>query len=135
MHAGLAAIAEPRREQIVRLVWQHERTAGDIASHFPVTFGAVSQHLKVLQAAGLVDVRIDGRKRWYIVRREAFGPLAAALEQMWFGKLGELKRLAEDEQARIDRERSRAAARAAVRHVATRQHPPDTDNRHKRGHR
>lgn len=115
-HLGL--IAEPRREQIVKLVWLRERTAGDIAERLPVTFGAVSQHLKLLLEAGLVSVREDGRRRWYMARREAFGALADGLEQMWFGKLLELKRLAEEEQWRIDRE--------AISHHprVTRQHPP-----------
>ena len=134
VHPTFTAIAEPRREQILTLVWKRERTAGDIASHLPITFGAVSQHLKVLLAAGLVTVRSEGRKRWYMASRDALGPFAAALEQMWFGKLAELKRLAEEEQSRADRDR--AVKRAATGHAPARQHPPtSSDDRHKRDHR
>lgn len=115
---SLALIAEPRREQIVKLVWMTERTAGDIAERLPVTFGAVSQHLRVLLDAGLIDVRPDGRHRWYSANRAAFGAFADGLEQMWFGKLGELKRLAETEQRRLDREAKSGHPRAM------RQHPP-----------
>lgn len=128
MQPSLAAIAEPRREQILKLVWLQERTAGDIAGHMPVTFGAVSQHLKVLLAAGLVAVRRDGKKRWYIANRDALGALAPALEQMWFGKLGELKRLAEAAQASID-----AAAPATAHAHPPRQHPPSLRNTPRRG--
>ena len=47
----LAVLAEPRRQQILQLVWDEERAAGDIAANTDVTFGAVSQHLRVLRDA------------------------------------------------------------------------------------
>lgn len=98
MTAALALIAEPRRVDILRLVWSRERTAGDIASRMPVTFSAVSQHLKVLRDGGLVSVRADGRRRWYAARREALGPFAAALESMWSESLERLRVVAEEEE-------------------------------------
>jgi DNA-binding transcriptional ArsR family regulator len=100
---ALQVIAEPRRREILRLVWRRERAAGDIARAFDVTFGAVSQHLGLLHRAGLVRVRRDGRRRLYRADRRALGPLAEHLEAMWRGRLGQLKRLAEAE----ERERSR----------------------------
>ena len=103
MTPDIAFISQPTRRSILRLIWQTERTAGDIAESLPVTFGAVSQHLSALRKAGLVRLRRDGRVHWYVAEREAFGLFAPALEEMWFGKLGELKRLAEAEQGRIDR--------------------------------
>jgi DNA-binding transcriptional ArsR family regulator len=51
-----------------------------VAARFDVTFGAVSQHLRVLEDAGLVSVRRDGRRRLYQARREQLGPLRAVLE-------------------------------------------------------
>jgi DNA-binding transcriptional ArsR family regulator len=96
--ASLALLAEPRRVEILRLVWSRERTAGDIASRMPVTFSAVSQHLKVLRDAGLVAVRADGRRRWYRAKPEALGPFSAALEAMWSEGLGRLKAVAEEEE-------------------------------------
>jgi DNA-binding transcriptional ArsR family regulator len=60
MHAVLRALAEPRRREILRLTWRSERAAGELHRALGgVTFGAVSQHLKVLADAGLVDVRRD----------------------------------------------------------------------------
>ncbi len=94
---ALKAIAEPRRERILQLVWDRERTAGEIAAQFDVTFGAVSQHLRVLMEAGVVEQRRDGRKRWYRSNRQALGPLAVALEAMWGDRLAKLKTLAEAE--------------------------------------
>lgn len=89
-------IAEPRRREILRLCWRDERTAGEIAEAFDVTFGAVSQHLKVLRDAGIVAVRRDGNRRYYRARREVLGPLAAYLESMWDEQLDRLATLAEE---------------------------------------
>jgi DNA-binding transcriptional ArsR family regulator len=105
MEETLRALAPPLRREILHLVWTEERTAGDIAGHFDVTFGAVSQHLKVLRDAGLVVVRPEGRHRWYRARRDSLGPLAHALEAEWSGHLTRLKILAEEEVAHDDGER------------------------------
>ena len=99
MHAtALRAVSEPRRREILRLVWDQERPAGDIAASFDVTFGAVSQHLRVLHDAGLVSVRRDGRRRLYHARHDQLGPLRAVLEDLWRSRLGELRDLAEAEE-------------------------------------
>ena len=98
---ALAAVASPRRREILRLVWRRERTAGDIHRAMPdVTFGAVSLQLRALAEAGLVAVRADGRHRLYHARREALGPMANMLEQMWDDALWRLKLLAELEHTR-----------------------------------
>ena len=76
-------IAEPRRRQILRLVWDEELAAGDIAARFDVTFGAVSQHLGVLRDAGFVRVRKESNKRLYAVDKDQLGPLRSVLEAMW----------------------------------------------------
>ena len=99
MERTLRALAAPVRREILHLVWEEERTAGEIAERFEVTFGAVSQHLRVLRDASLVEVRPEGRRRWYRARREALGPLAQALEAEWSGRLARLKTLAEEEAA------------------------------------
>lgn len=95
---ALAVVAEPRRREILRLVWDEERPAGEIAAAFDVTFGAVSQHLRVLREAGLVDVRRDGRRRLYRARRDCMGPLCDLLEQMWSGRLERLRAMAEQKE-------------------------------------
>ncbi len=94
---ALTLVAEPRRREILRLVWDRERSAGDIAGHLPVTFGAVSQHLGILREAGLVRVRREGRRRLYIADREVLGDLGPALEAMWAASLDLLARAAEEE--------------------------------------
>jgi DNA-binding transcriptional ArsR family regulator len=97
----LTAVASPRRREILRLVWSEELMAGAIHALMPdVTFGAVSSHLGTLTEAGLVDVRADGRRRFYRARQTAFGPVGRVLEQMWDDALWRLKVLAEFEHTR-----------------------------------
>lgn len=88
-------IAEPRRREILRLIWAQERPASEIADHFDVTFGAVSQHLRVLRESGLVTLRRDGRRRLYRANWDALAPYAPMLERMWAGQLDRLAALAE----------------------------------------
>ena len=98
---ALVAVASPRRREILRLIWQEERAAGDIHAAMPeITFGAVSLQLGHLAAAGLVDIRADGRHRRYRARRDAFGSVGAVLERMWDDALWRLKAAAELEQSR-----------------------------------
>lgn len=99
--AVLNAIASPRRQEILRLIWREEQSAGAIHRAMPdVTFGAVSLQLKGLLEAGLVEARAENRNRYYKANREALGPLADMLERMWDEALWKLKLAAELEQTR-----------------------------------
>ena len=98
---ALTALATPRRREILRLVWTREAPAGDIHRALPdVSFAAISQHLAVLAGAGLVDVRKEGRHRYYRARPESLGDLRSWLEATWDDALYRLKVQAELEQAR-----------------------------------
>lgn len=97
MQDAIALVSHPSRQQILRTVWTEERRASDIARTMPITFGAVSQHLRLLQDAGVVSVRREGRSRYYRANRDALGPLAAYLESVWARHLMTLKSLAEYE--------------------------------------
>lgn len=97
----LAALASPRRQEILRLTWRRELAAGDIHQALgDVTFGAVSLQLRTLLTAGLLDARVDGRYRRYRANRKACGPMAAMLEGMWRDSLWHLKLAAELEYSR-----------------------------------
>ena len=100
MDAALKAIAEPSRRRILSLVRDTERTAGEIASHFEVSRPAISQHLKVLKEAGLVQERRDGVRRLYSVREDGLIDVRRFLEQFWSAGLVKLKEAVEDEQRR-----------------------------------
>lgn len=94
---ALQVVAEPRRREILRLVWDRELAAGDIAARFDVSFPAISQHLGVLRDAGFVSVHRDGRARLYRADRRALGPLRPMLEKMWSESLDRLVDLIEEE--------------------------------------
>lgn len=112
MEQLLQALGTPRRREILRLVRQRERSAGEIHRALDaVTFGAVSQHLRVLERARLVTVRREGRSRLYRARPQGLAPLQRWLEAMWDDALARLQGLAEAEEAGRDRA-PRAAAPA-----------------------
>jgi DNA-binding transcriptional ArsR family regulator len=89
------AIAAPRRRAILRLVRDHEVTAGEIASHFEVTRPAISQHLRVLRDADLVVERRDGARRLYRARPEGLAELRSFVDEFWDTGLMRLKTAAE----------------------------------------
>lgn len=100
MDLALKALADPTRRAILRLVGESELTAGQIASHFPTSRPAISQHLRVLHDAALVTVRQDGTRRWYRAQPESLAEARAYLDEMWAVHLAELKAAAEDHQNR-----------------------------------
>ena len=95
MDTELRAIAEPRRREILRLVWDRELPAGKIADHFSITRPAVSQHLRVLREAELVVERREGTKRLYRAVPANVEGLLASLDEYWRGGLDRLRTAAE----------------------------------------
>jgi DNA-binding transcriptional ArsR family regulator len=93
--AALKAIAEPRRREILRPVWDGERSAGEIAEHFDVSRPAVSQHLRVLKDAELLDERRDGTRRLYRARASTLDDLKRFLDDYWSNGLSRLRDVAE----------------------------------------
>jgi DNA-binding transcriptional ArsR family regulator len=94
----LQVIAAPRRLRILELVWDTERSAGEIAAQFEVSWSAISQHLTVLKTAGFVVERREGRGRFYRADKAALGSLRAVVEDYWRSGLHRLKALAEAEE-------------------------------------
>ena len=95
MEAALKAIAEPRRQEILRLVWSQERPAGEIALHFDVSRPAISKHLRVLTDAGLLEQRRRGTQRLYRARPEPLLDMRRFLESFWDEGLLAIKQAAE----------------------------------------
>ena len=106
MEAAVRAIAEPRRREILRLIWTRELSAGRIAAHFAVTPPAISQHLRVLKNVGLVSERRDGTRRFYRAKPETIAEVRRFLEAFWDEGLQRLKVEAEAQERR-KRRRSR----------------------------
>ncbi len=106
MEAAVRAIAEPRRREILRLIWTRELSAGRIAAHFAVTPPAISQHLRVLKDVGLVSERRDGTHRFYRAKPETIAEVRRFLEAFWDEGLHRLKVEAEAQERRKRRRRS-----------------------------
>ena len=96
----LRAIAEPSRRAILRLVWDHELPAGEIASRFEISRPAVSKHLRVLREAELVQERRAGTQRLYRARPERLAEARRVLESFWDDGLAVIKRSAEHDARR-----------------------------------
>lgn len=99
----LTAVASERRRRILRLLWETELSAGDLAGEFDVSWPAISQHLGVLKDAGLIRERRDGRHRLYSADSETVGLLESVLTAMWRSDLDRLTRLAEAEDRDAER--------------------------------
>ncbi|MES2960724.1 MAG: metalloregulator ArsR/SmtB family transcription factor [Pseudomonadota bacterium] len=79
----VAALADPTREAIVRLLLDGERSVGELAERLPVSRPAVSKHLRVLEGAGLAVVRAEGTRRVYTLDPATLGALRDELDHMW----------------------------------------------------
>ncbi len=96
MDTAFKALAEPRRREILRLVWSEELPAAQIAARFDdVTRSAVSQHLGVLREAELVTERREGTRRLYRANHAQMDRLRQFLDEYWTGSLLRLQDLAE----------------------------------------
>jgi DNA-binding transcriptional ArsR family regulator len=103
MQEVLKALVEPRRRDILQLLGDGELAAGEIARRFSVSRPAISQHLQVLKAAGLVSERRAGTRHYYAAQPEALSELKIFLDQFWSDALDRLADAAEREQRRLDR--------------------------------
>jgi DNA-binding transcriptional ArsR family regulator len=90
------AISSPRRRQILRLVWERELSAGEIAQQFDVSWPAISQNIAILRKAGLVTERREANRRFYLADQEALGSLRAAVQEMWTLDLDRLRNVVEE---------------------------------------
>jgi DNA-binding transcriptional ArsR family regulator len=95
--AVLKALAEPSRQAILRLVRVTPRSVGEIAAKVDLTQQAVSQHLQVLKAAGLVAAHRQGTRRLYAIRPEGLESLDRFLAELWPAGLRRLKAAVESD--------------------------------------
>lgn len=88
----LDAISEPRRREILSLLTERgELSVTELAEMVPVSRPAVSQHLRVLLDAGLVDERRDGRRRLYRLNPDGINRARSAIEVFLVNELDELE--------------------------------------------
>lgn len=91
---AFAALGDPTRQRIVEMLAARELSAGEIARRFDMTAPAISQHLKLLREAGLVQVRRDAQRRIYALDPAGLAELDAWLgrfRRFWSGRLDALE--------------------------------------------
>ena len=89
------ALADPTRRRIVELLSKGERSAGEVAEEFDVSGPAISQHLKALREAGLVQARAEAQRRIYALDPAGLEQIEGWLSQVrrfWPGRLDALAR-------------------------------------------
>jgi len=94
----LAALSDPTRRLVFERILSAPGPVTAIAEGLPVSRPAVSQHLKVLKAAGLVTEQRSGTRRLYAGNPQALGELRAAIEAMWQEALGGMAAAINEEQ-------------------------------------
>jgi DNA-binding transcriptional ArsR family regulator len=92
---GWTALGDPTRRAIFERLADRPRAVGELAGELPVSRPAVSQHLKVLKAAGLVLDRAAGTRRIYQVDPTGVGALRADLDRFWTKSLAAYKEAVE----------------------------------------
>jgi DNA-binding transcriptional ArsR family regulator len=94
-----SAVGDPTRRRVLDLILDRgEATATNVAAELPVTRQAVAKHLAVLDRAGLVEARRQGRETRYAVRPqrlEAAARSMASVAAEWDARLLAIKRIAE----------------------------------------
>jgi DNA-binding transcriptional ArsR family regulator len=89
---ALAALADPTRRAVFERLRNCAASVGEISAGLPVSRPAVSQHLKVLKLAGLVDARSEGTRRVYFIDPHGLGQLRRYLDQFWDAALDAFKK-------------------------------------------
>jgi DNA-binding transcriptional ArsR family regulator len=92
---ALAVLADPTRRKVFERLRAGPRPVGALAADLPVSRPAVSQHLKALKDAGLVEERSEGVRRIYSLRREGLLELRDWLDTFWDDALAAFKEEAE----------------------------------------
>lgn len=103
--ATFRAIADPTRRAILDVLRSGERTVSELLEPFEMSQPALSQHLKVLRQAGLVEQRRDGRRRIYRLDAEPLREVydwVAHYERFWDAKLDALGRFLDQQEQKED---------------------------------
>ncbi|HEY7382806.1 MAG TPA: metalloregulator ArsR/SmtB family transcription factor [Beijerinckiaceae bacterium] len=97
--AALAALGDPTRRSVFERLARRPHSVGELARGLPVSRPAVSQHLKILKAAGLVADRAEGTRRVYHVDPAGLAAIRIWLDQFWSEALDAFQREVERDQS------------------------------------
>ena len=108
---AIRALAHPGRRAMLRLVWDKERPATELAEAAGLSPSAASQHLKQLRDTGLITVRVESTRRLYRADLTRVAEVASFLDDFWAAPLDRLRASAEKQPRR---RRARHEARGAA---------------------
>jgi DNA-binding transcriptional ArsR family regulator len=89
-------IADPSRRQILQMLTKESYNINSISQQFDMSRPAVSKHIKILETAGFVTIRIDGRERYCVLNEEGFDEIKKWIQyfdRFWNSKLKNLEKL------------------------------------------
>lgn len=92
----LDALGNPVRRDILRMLAEGPRPAGDIAKAFPISRPAVSKHLRILQEAGVITHKAEGNRNIYQLNSDGFEAARGWLDSFWDSALQRLAFVAEN---------------------------------------
>jgi DNA-binding transcriptional ArsR family regulator len=95
---ALTALADPTRRSVFETLRRGPRSVGELARGLPVSRPAVSQHLRVLERAGLVRARREGTRNFYSVNGDGLAEVRDYFEEFWDEALAAFKAAAESDQ-------------------------------------
>lgn len=96
---GFAALGDPTRRAVFERLARRPRAVGELAAGLPISRPAVSQHLRVLESAGLIVHERRGTRRIYRVDPGGIEAMRSYLDRFWDQALAAFKRAAEQEPA------------------------------------
>jgi DNA-binding transcriptional ArsR family regulator len=94
LDATLTALADPTRRAILARLAQGEARVTELARPFPISLNSVSKHIRMLERAGLVSRRVDGREHILSFRPSPLDEVTGWVEaqkKLWAWRLGELE--------------------------------------------
>jgi len=97
------ALGDPHRREILSLLRKSGRSVQEIADALPISRPAVSRHLRVLKAAGLVAEEPRGTRRIYALQEQGLRAVQAYLEQVWGDVAARFRLVAENTEPRPER--------------------------------
>lgn len=97
----LQALADPTRRDIIRVVLEGEQSVSTLAARYPMSFAAVQKHVAVLERAGLVHKRRNGREQLVRGNADALHTVSQLLDQyegIWRQRIDQMNDLLEQDQ-------------------------------------
>jgi DNA-binding transcriptional ArsR family regulator len=111
----LGALSDPTRQTVLNLLRRRPFTVGELAGRLPVSRPAVSQHLHVLKAAGLVEEERRGTRHYFRLNPKSLAELRTHIDTMWRDALAAFSEFANKETSQHAKKKGRTRAHSTKR--------------------